>query len=101
MATGSLKLGDKVSAQYRGATAVGIIDGFAGGWVMLKLTQPLDLGFRVETDSVGIDPGSRHTVTLIEAGPALTWDDVHTMPAACGGGQWLKNPVVVSSKEVA
>ena len=52
-ARATLKLGDKVSAQYGGATAVGIIDGFSGGWVMLKLTQPLDLGFRVETDSVG------------------------------------------------
>lgn len=85
-----LKLGDKVSATYGNSTAVGIIDSFVGGWVGLKLTQPCDMGFRVETDVLSIDPGRRNTIKLIASGPALTEGEIVELPGwAAGGGPAL------------
>lgn len=86
----TLKLGDTVTATYGNVTVTGVIDGFSGGWVMLKFLAPQDLGNRIETDGVGIDPGRLNTIKLVSAGPALTWDDVVVMPVGVGGGQWLR-----------
>lgn len=85
-----LKLGDKVTATYGNVTVEGIIDGFAGGWIMLKFERPQDLGNRIETDSVGIRPCDRESVKLVSAGPALTEANVLQMPLSVGGGVWLR-----------
>ncbi len=77
MNTTRIKLGDKVSALYGETTAIGIVRGFdMSGYVYLDLTQPADLGFRVETESLAIPPYNRSTVQVIEAGPALTDENV-------------------------
>jgi hypothetical protein len=68
-----IKLGDKVSALYGETTVFGIVRSFDySGYICLDLTQPADLGFRVETESLVIAPHNRGTVKIIEAGPELT-----------------------------
>lgn len=79
-----IKLGDKVSALYGETTVVGIISMFdMSGHIHLDLTQPADLGFRVETESLCIAPYNRSTVKVIEAGPELAAADVGGV-SGCG-----------------
>ena len=74
--TTTLKLGDKVSANYHGDTVVGIISGFSGRHIMLDFQEPQKLWNRVESDGVMIHPDDRATIKLIQAGQDLSDADM-------------------------
>ena len=52
-ASQTFKVGDKVKGLYKDAPFVGVIDFYDGGFC-IKLSEPCDLGFRVETDGIFI-----------------------------------------------
>ena len=76
----TIKLGDKVTATYGRDSVTGIVAGFSGGYVSLDFTEPQHLWNRVESDGCVIHPMDRHTIVLVEAGPAISDDDMVEVP---------------------
>ena len=76
MNTTSIKLGDTVSALYGDTRIEAVVDGFVGRDIMVVLTGPANLGFRVAPKGEGLCVRRSDIVALAKAGPALTEDDV-------------------------
>ena len=69
METNTARVGDKVTGFYGDVAFVGTVVSFASGGVEIKLSAPIDLGFRVESDGLWLSKNQRegNPLRVIEA----------------------------------